>query len=133
MADREYPMSLFALPMSSIDAKDIINGETGHYVTVKSEHVFDIDIFEEADEGDKRYSYNVLNLPQSGTVFLKLSERVQAGFGNKINIDTRDAQTIVKEAHNSVKVQGTVFTVFWVILILAELIGFGYWVWIYEP
>lgn len=130
MADREYPMSLFALHMSSIDAKDIINGEQGKYVRVEAKNWIDLSWGD--DEGDKRYSYSVLNLPQSGTVFLKLSESVQAGSGGKINLDSRNAETIVKEAQNSARTQGTIFTVFWVILILVELGGLGYYVWFYD-
>lgn len=135
MADRGYPMSLFALSMSSIDAKDIINGEKEHYVKVESKGIFNLDIDlwgDGADEGDKRYSYDVMNLPQSGTAFLKLSEGVQAGSGGKIQLDRRDAKTIITEAQKSAHIQGTVFTVFWVILVLSELLGLGYWVWLYE-
>lgn len=134
MADRKYPMSLFALSMSSIDAKDIIDGEKEHYVKIESQGFFsfDIDIFEEADEGDKRISYDVMNLSQSGTAFLRLSEGVQAGSGGKIHLDSRDAKTIVTEAQNSAHVQSTVFTVFWVVLVLGELLGLGYVVWILE-
>lgn len=134
MADRKYPMSLFALSMSSVDAKDIIDGEKGHYVMVEATGLFgfDVDIFEEADVGDKRTSYDVMNLPQSGTAFLRLSEGVQAGSGGKIDLDTRDAKTIVSEARESAHIQSAVFTVFWTILVLAELIGLGYVVWFYE-
>lgn len=134
MADRKYPMSLFALSMSSIDAKDIINGETGHYVKIEAQSLFDwdLDIFKEADVGDKRISYDVMNLPQSGTAFLKLSEGVQAGSGGRIELDSRDAKTIVSEAQKSAHTQSTVFTVFWVILVLAEIGGLGYWIWLYE-
>lgn len=135
MADREYSMSLFALSMSSIDAKDIIDGQTEHYVKIEAPagwFDFDIDIFKEADVGDKRISYDVMNLPQSGTAFLKLSEGVQSGSGGKIQLDTRDAKTIVSEAQKSAHTQGTVFKVFWVILILGYLGGLGYWIWLYE-
>ncbi len=134
MADRKYPMGLFALHMSSIDAKDIIDGEKEHYVKIESQGLFgfDIDIFQEADEGDKRIEYDVMTLPQSGTAFLKLSEGVQSGSGGKIDLDTRDAKTIVSEAQKSAHIQSTVFTVFWVILVLSELLGLGYVVWIRE-
>jgi len=118
--------------MSSIDAKDIIDGEKEHYVKIESKGFFDIDIFEEADEGDKRISYDVMNLPQSGTAFLRLSEGVQAGSGGKIGLDPRDAKTIVADAQKSAQIQGTVFTIFWVIVVLGELIGLGYAVWSYE-
>lgn len=134
MAGRKYPMSLFALSMSSVDAKDIIAGQTEHYVYVESKGLFgfDVDIFNEADEGDKRTEYSVMNLPQSGTAFLKLSEGVQAGEGGKIHLDSRNAKTIVTEAQNSAHTQSVVFTIFWAILVLGELLGLGYWVWLYE-
>lgn len=129
MADREYSMSIFSLPMSSIDAKDIINNEQGKYVRVEAKSWIDLNWGD--DEGDKRYAYRVLNLPQSGTVFLNVTDSVQAGSGNRITLDSRSAETIVREAQNSSRAQGIVFTVLWVILIIAELIGFGYYVWFY--
>ena len=134
MADREYPMALFGLHYSSIDAKDIINGETGQYVYVESKGLFniDIDLFDNADEGDKRTSYDVLQLPQSGTAFLKLSEGVQSGSGGRIDLDSRSAKEIVTEAQNSAHVESIIFTVFWVILVLSELGGLGFLVWTYE-
>ena len=132
MAQREYAKSMFALDTSSIDAKDIIQSETGHYVNIKKDHLFDVDFLEEADEGDKRIYYNVVDLPKSGIVFLSASETLSAGFGDKIVIDTRNAETIVKQAQNSAQTQSTVFNVIWFIIILSELIGLGYLVWFYE-
>lgn len=135
MAGRDYPKVMFSLASSSIDAKDIINGETGKYVVVESNGIFNIDIDiwgEGADEGDKRTSYDVLNLPQSGTVFLNTSGAVSAVFGGRIGLDSKKPAQLITDAQKSAQTQSTVFKVFWVILVLAELLGLGYWVWFRE-
>lgn len=128
MAGRKYPIDLFALGMDSIEAKDIIDGQTGRYVTVEAQHMLDIDLdfFSDADVGDIRYSYDVLNLPKSGTVFLNLSETLRPVSGNKVNLQPISPAELVKNAQNAAQLQSTIFTIFWSILVLAELIGLSY-------
>lgn len=134
MSGREYPLDLFALHMRSIDAKDIIDGQTGQYVINESEGIFsmDIDIFKEADEGDLRYSYSVLELPQSGTVFLNVSETLRPVYGHKVELLRQKPQELVKNAQKSAQIQSTVFTIFWGLLVLGELVGLGYVVYQYQ-
>lgn len=131
MAGRKYPIDLFALASNDIDAKDIIPGATEKYTYVRSTGVFgfDIDLFGEADEGDLRYSYEVLQLPRSGTVFLDVREAVRPVFGNKIGMRPQKPQELVKSAQKEASTQSTIFKVFWTILILSEIIGLGYLVW----
>lgn len=121
MADREYPTTLFALRYASVDASEIVPGATGKYVIKEKDQWID---WWGSSEGDKRYSYRVLNLPQSGTVFLNVSEGVKPVFGNKIDLKTEKPQQLVEQAQNAAQAKSTVFTVFWVILIIM-VIGFG--------
>lgn len=93
---------------------------------------FDIDLWQEADEGDKRYSYDVVNLPQSGTVFLNVTETVRPAFGDKVELYTKNSQELVRDAQNSAQTKSTIFTVFWTILVLLELGGLGYAVYQYQ-
>lgn len=130
MAGRDYPRAMFSLRTSPIDAKDIINGETGKYVRIEAKTWIDLNWGD--DEGDKRISYSVLNLPQSGTVFLNTSGAVSAVFGGRIGLDSKKPSELVKDAQNSAQTQSTVFKVFWGILILTELLGLGYVVWFHE-
>lgn len=134
MAGRKYPIDLFDLGMNSIDAKDIIDGQAGQYVMVEAQHMLDIDLdfFNEADVGDIRYSYDVLNLPKSGTVFLNVSETVRPVFGHKVNLQPQKPDELVKNAQNAAQLQSTIFTVFWSILVLAELGFLGYAVYQYR-
>ena len=133
MADRKYPISLFALSTRGVDASEIIDGQDGHYVYERTKGgIFGRSWLSSDTEGDKRYSYNILELPKSGTVFLNLSESVQPVFGNKVELRTKKPAELVTDAQNSVQTKSTVFTVFWVILVLAELGGLGYAVFRYE-
>lgn len=130
MAGRKYPFGLFSLRSRGVNASDIIDGQNGKYVRVEAKTWLDLNWGD--DEGDIRYSYDILELPQSGTVFLNVSERVQPAFGHKIGIYTQSAEELVKSAQNKAQTQSTVFTVFWVILIVAWLGGLGYAIWVYE-
>lgn len=134
MASRNYPFDLFSLQSTPIDAKDIIDGEKDRYVYVENKGIFgfDIDLWQEADEGDKRYSYDVVNLPQSGTVFLNVTETVRPAFGDKVELYTKNSQELVRDAQNSAQTKSTIFTVFWTILVLLELGGLGYAVYQYQ-
>ena len=133
MADRKYPISLFALSTRGVDASEIIDGQDGHYVYERTKGgIFGRSWLSSDTEGDKRYSYNILELPKSGTVFLNLSESVQPVFGNKVELRTKKPAELVTDAHNSAQTKSTVFTVFWVVLVLAELGGLGYAVFRYE-
>lgn len=132
MADRKYPIGMFSLPTRSIDAREIIEGATGKYVMVEADHWIDIDWLDSGKEGDVRYSYDVLELPQSGTVFLNVSEAVRPVHGSKISLSSTSAEQQVTDARNAADTQKTIFRVFWALLVLAELFGLGYLVWFYE-
>lgn len=132
MAGRKYPIDLFALPDRSIDAREIIDGATGKYVMVEAEHWIDIDWLDSGKEGDVRYYYEVLELPKAGTVFLNVSDTVKPVFGSKIELHSEKPQELVKNAQNAAQTKSTIFTVFWTILVLAEIIGCGYLVWQYD-
>ncbi len=132
MAGRNYPIDRFSLGMNSIDAKDIIAGATGQYVRKEADAWLDLNFFDSDDEGDIRYSYDVLQLPKSGTVFLNVSESLQPVFGGKIDLQSAPPKELVKNAQNDADTQKTVFRVFWGLLVLAELFGLGYLVWIHE-
>lgn len=132
MAGRKYPKSMFLLGSHNIDAKDIIDGEKGEYVIKKAEHWLDIDILEEADEGDIRFGYEVLELPKSGTVFLDTMGGLKPVHGSKIALSGVSPQDQVKGALNAAQTQSTIFKVFWGILMVTYL-GFTlYYVWFYE-
>lgn len=132
MAGRKYPIGLFALGNRDIDARDVVEGATGKYVMVEADRWIDIDFFDSASEGDVRYSYEVLELPKSGTVFLNVREAVKPVYGNKIVLHGEKPQEMVEGAKKSAQTQSTIFTVFWTILVLGELIGLGYVVWTQE-
>lgn len=133
MAGREYSIDLFSLRTHSVDASDIIKGQDGHYVYERTKGgIFGRSWFSSDTEGDKRYSYDVLELPQSGTVFLDLSERVQPVSGSKVELRTQKPAELVKQAQDGVQVKSTIFTVLWVILILSELGFLGYAVFQYD-
>ncbi len=133
MADGKYPMSMFSLRTHDIDAKEIVAGATGKYVRKEAEKgLFDINFFDSDDVGDIRYSYEVMDLPQSGTVFLNVTEGVQAVSGGKINLETTSPAETIKKAQDSAQTQSTVFWVLWGLLVIVEL-GVGvYYVWFYE-
>lgn len=127
MAGRKYPINLFALSTRGVDASEIIDGADGHYTYERTKGgIFGRAWFSSDTEGDKRYSYAVLELPKSGTVFLDVSERVQPVLGNKVGLHSQKPDELVTGAQNSVQVKSTVFTVLWVILILSELGFLGY-------
>ena len=63
---------------------------------------------------------------------MNLSESVQPVFGNKVELRTKKPAELVTDAQNSAQTKSTVFTVFWVVLVLAELGGLGYAVFRYE-
>lgn len=132
MNGREYPMSMFNLSSQSIDAKDIIPGETGQYVRKEADVWLDLNFFDSDDEGDIRYGYDVMHLPQSGTVFLDTVNGLKPVYGNKIGLSNESPKTQIENAQKSARTQGTVFTIFWVILVVSELFGLGYLVWIHE-
>lgn len=132
MNGREYPMSLFSLSSHDIDAKDIIDGQTGKYVRKEAEVFLDLNFLDSDDEGDIRYGYSVMDLPQSGTVFLDAVGGLKPVYGSKINLSNESPQTQVENAKKSAQIQGTVFTVFWSLLVVSELLGLGYLVWIHE-
>lgn len=132
MAGREYPMNMFLLPMQDIDAKDVIPGATGKYLRKEADVWIDFNWFDSDDEGDERTSFEVLQLPKSGTVFLNTVGALSPVFGSKIGLSSESPATQVKNAQNAAQTQMTIFRVFWGILILAELIGLGYAVWIQE-
>lgn len=135
MAGRKYPIDRFSLASRDIDAKDIIDGQTGQYVRNEAQSLFNLDIhiFDSDDEGDIRYSYDVIQLPQSGTVFLDTTQGLQPVYGNKITLEGDSPANIIKNAQKSAQTESTIFNVFWGILVLGELIGGGYLVWFYEP
>jgi hypothetical protein len=132
MAGRKYPLNLFSFGNRDIDAREIIPGATGKYVMVEADHFIDIDWLDSGKEGDVRYSYEVLDLPQTGTVFLNSSEALRPVHGSKISLSSTSAEQQVTDARNAANTQKTIFRVFWVFLVLAELFGLGYLVWIYE-
>lgn len=132
MAGRKYQIGAFHLQMNSKDAKDIIPGATGKYTRKEADQIWDINFFDSDDEGDIRYSYDVLELPKSGTVFLNVAEGVYPAEGSAIVLRSEKPEELVKNAQKSAQTQGTVFTVFWTILVIIEL-GVGvYFVWFYE-
>ncbi len=133
MADRKYPISLFSLRTEDIDAKEVVEGATGKYVRKEAEEgLFDINFFDSDDVGDIRYSYDVMKLPQTGTVFLDVSQTLKPVYGNKINLDGQSPTEVLKKAQESAHTQSTIFFIFWSLLVLTEL-GFGvYLVWFYE-
>lgn len=120
MADREYPTALFSLRYQSINASEIVPGATGEYVIKEKDQWID---WWGSSEGDKRYSYRVLTLPQSGTVFLNASQTVEPVFGHKIDLKTEKPQKLVEQAQKDVQTKSTVFTVLWVIFILIVVGG----------
>lgn len=130
MADRKYPIDLFSLKTERIDAKDIIKGQKEEYVYGKRKKFLGVDWG--PTEGEKRYYYEVLRLPKSGTVFLNVSESVRPVFGNQVELYTKKPKELVTSAQKSAQTQATGFRVFWSTLVIAELGGFGYWVWLYE-
>lgn len=130
MAGSEYPKPLFSLGTHSIDAKDIITGETGKYVRKEADTWLDLNWGD--DEGDIRYSYSVLQLPRSGTVFLNTTGALSAVFGGRIELHTEKPKQLVENAQKSAQTQSTVFKVFWGLLVLLELLGLGYVVWFHE-
>lgn len=126
MAGRKYPIDMFSLKMSSIDAKDIIKGETGKYARVEAKTLIDFNLFDSDDVGDIRYSYQVLELPKSGTVLLNVSNGVRDAEHNKVTLRTVSAEKATKDAQNASQIASTIFRVFWGLLVLAELIVLGY-------
>lgn len=132
MNGREYPMPMFNLRSQSIDAKDIITGETGQYVRKEADVWLDLNLFDSDDEGDIRYGYEVMQLPQSGTVFLNTVGGLSNVHGGRISLSSESPKQQVENAQKSAHIQSTVFTIFWAILVLAELLGLGYLVWIHE-
>lgn len=132
MAGREYPMGMFNLPTQSIDAKDVVPGATGEYLRKEADVWIDFNWFDSDDEGDIRTSYDVLQLPKSGTVFLNTVGALSAVSGGRIGLSSESPATQVKNAQNAANTQKTIFRIFWVILILSELLGLGYLVWIHE-
>lgn len=130
MMGRNYPIDLFALSMNSIDAKDIIPGETGKYVREEADVWIDLNWGD--DEGDIRYRYDVLELPKSGTVFLNVSETLQPVSGSKVVLHGQKPDQMITDAQNAAETQKTIFRVFWALLVLAELLGLGYLVWFYQ-
>lgn len=132
MAGREYPKSMFSLGSHNIDAKDIIPGATGEYIRKEADVWIDFNWFDSDDEGDIRTGYEVTELPQSGTVFLNTVGAVSAVSGGRISLSSESPATQVKNAQKAAQTQSTIFWVFWWFLILAELIGLGYAVWVYE-
>ena len=132
MAGRKYPLNWFSFSNRDIDAREIIPGATGKYVMVEADHWIDIDWLDSGKEGDVRYSYEVLDLPQSGTVFLNSSEALRPVHGSKVTLSATSAPEQVKNAQNAADTQKTIFRVFWALLVIGELVGLGYLVWFYE-
>lgn len=132
MAGREYPKAMFSLGTRDIDAKDIIDGATGQYIRKEADVWIDFNFFDSDDEGDIRTSYEVLELPKSGTVFLNTVGGVSAVSGGRISLSSESPQEQVKNAQKAAQTQSTIFKVFWYILI-AVAVGFGvYGVWFYD-
>lgn len=132
MAGRKYSIEKFALSDESIDAKHIIEGAKGRYMTKEADHWVDLSLFG-ASIGDIRYSYSVLQLPKTGTVYLNVSGGVQSASGGKITLSPDSATKLVKDAQNSAHNESLGFTIFWSILVLGEIIAGLYRVWFYEP
>lgn len=130
MAGRNYPIERFAFGMRDIDAKDIINGQTGEYVREEADTWIDLNWGD--DEGDIRYGYEVLELPQSGTVFLNAVGGLSPVFGGKIVLSGVSAKQQVLDAQKAAQTQSTIFKVFWWIIVLGYLGAVGYWIWLYE-
>ena len=130
MMGRKCPIDRFSFSMRSIDAKEIIPGETGKYVREEADVWIDLNFGD--DEGDIRYGYDVLELPKSGTVFLNVTDGLQPVFGSKIDLQPISPQELVRNAQNDAETQKTIFRVFWGFLVLLELFGLGYLVWVYD-
>jgi hypothetical protein len=121
---------LFAFGLRDIDAKDIINGETGEYVREEADTWLSLGWGD--DEGDIRYGYSILSLPKSGTVFLNVTESLRPVFGRLIDLQDKKPATLVTDAVNAAESQLTIFTWVWSILVII-CIGTGlYFVWVYE-
>lgn len=133
MAERKYSISLFNLRYRSVKAKDIINGAEGQYTYDRTDGGFwGRDWFSSDTEGDKRYSYDVLELPQSGTAFFNLTDGVNSGNGGPISLDSKSPEDIVKDAQKSASIRSLVFNIFWSILVIGA-VGLGiYAVWFSE-
>ena len=133
VAGRKYPIDLFSLRTQSIDAKDIINGQEDTYVYERSKGgIFGRAWFSSDTEGDIRYSYDVMQLPQSGTMFLNTSESFRPMFGSKVDLQSKSPQELVKSSRDSVTVYRTVFIILWGILVMIELIALSLVVYQYE-
>lgn len=133
MAGRKYPTALFSLETERIDAKDIIDGQDGRYVYERAKSgLFGRSWFSGDSEGDIRYSYTVMNLPQSGSIFLNTSEGFSAMFGSKVELHSKSAKELITDAQNASNTQTNIFNVFWTILVLVELIGLGILVYRYN-
>lgn len=130
MSGRKYPIGLFALSMRSIDAKDIIPGQTGKYVREEADTWIDLNWGD--DEGDIRYKYEVLELPKSGTVFLNVTEAVRPVFGSKVVLDDKKPAQLVTDAQNAAQTQSTIFTWVWGIMTFGLICTGIYYVWFYE-
>lgn len=124
MAGRKYSIETFSLRSKGVDAKDIIDGQDGHYVYERSSGgLFGRSIFSSDSVGDIRYSYSVMELPQSGTVYLNTSNGFSAMYGSKVELHSSSAKDMIKSAQDASNVQTIIFNVFWTILVIAELIG----------
>lgn len=130
MAGREYPIEMFSLSLKTLNAKDVIDGETGKYVREEAKTLIDLNFGD--DVGDIRYGYSGLSLPQDGTVFLNVTETVRPVFGSIVKLDIKKPAELVIEAQKAAETQTTIFTWIWGIVVIS-FIGTGlYFVWVYD-
>ena len=128
VAGRNYPYSMFNVRNpNSVDAKDIIDGQEGHYVYQRVSGGFFGRAWLSSDtEGDKRTSYRVGSLPVSGTIFANMQDGLRPVNGSVFNLESKSPQELVEAAKGAANVAKWAFRVAWWVLVLGVLAA-GVW------
>lgn len=80
--------------------------------------------FSEDSEGDLRYSYEVIKLPQSGTIFADTTEALKPVEGSSFRLYNKTAPELVKSVQGEASGWKIGFAITWFVL-LAIGVGFG--------
>ena len=128
VAGRNYPYSMFNVRnTNSVDAKEIIDGQDGHYVYQRvSGGIFGRAWLSSDTEGDKRTSYRVGSLPVSGTIFANMQDGLKPVNGSVFNLESKSPQELVEAAKDAANVAKWAFRIVWWVLVLGVL-AVGIW------
>ena len=114
LAGRTYDKKLFSFSDRSIDASEIIKGQTGHYYYPEERF---LNWF--ASEGDIRYYYRVTELKIIGSIFVNTNNgNLAAVGGGAISVSGTSVAARIKNIETSIAVKKWLFIIPWTLLTL---------------